>query len=61
MVGTAKKHLAIAANFAQPHKLNKRLPTQRRTVEASGNRAGSLQCGAASSAESPFAIRSFAP
>ena len=43
MVGAAMKH--FAAMLAH-NKLDKRLPTQRRTVDASGNRAGSLQCAA---------------
>jgi prolyl oligopeptidase len=60
MVGAARKYFAVAAMLAQHEKLNNRLRAQRRTVEASGNRAGSLQYGAACSAVSPFAIRSHA-
>jgi hypothetical protein len=46
MVGARRKWLAVAAMPAQHDKLNNRLRAQRRTVQASGSRAGSLQCGA---------------
>jgi hypothetical protein len=43
---------------AQHHKLTSRRCTQRRTVDASGERDGFLQCGTACSAVSPATIRS---
>ncbi|HEX4168980.1 MAG TPA: hypothetical protein VHZ55_26245, partial [Bryobacteraceae bacterium] len=58
MVGARRKWLAVAAMPARHDKLNNRLRAQRRTVQASGSRAGSLQCGAACSAEAPPPIRS---
>src|SRR5690348_8476728 len=53
MVGAAKKSSPVAAAFAQHHRLRIRLRTQRRRVDGSGKRVGSLQCGAACSTESP--------
>src|ERR1700730_1883617 len=53
-----KKCMPPAPAFAQQHTLSPRLSTQRRTVDGSGKRVGSLQCGAACSAESPTPIRS---
>jgi hypothetical protein len=60
MVGAVKKYPAVAAAFSQHHTLKTRLRTQRRRVDESGKRAGSLQYGAACSVESPLAIRSHA-
>jgi len=56
MVGSGKKISLAGIVFSQQHALNNRLRAQRRTLEQSGTRAGSLQHGAARSAESPQAI-----
>ena len=45
-------------HLAQHHKLSSRRCAQRRTVDASGERDGFLQCGTARSAVSPATIRS---
>src|SRR5215471_5631861 len=58
MVGASRK--CWPWDLAQHHKLTSRRCAQRRTVEASGERDGSLQCGTACSAVSPAAIRSHA-
>jgi hypothetical protein len=55
-VGTHKKLAPMAPAFTQHHKLNSRRCAHRRRVEGSGERDGSLQCGAASSTESPVAV-----
>jgi hypothetical protein len=58
MVGVRKK----CSQWILPPSQNQMLMTlrcdHRRTVDGSGNRVGSLQSGAACSAESPAAIRS---
>jgi hypothetical protein len=56
MVGACKK--CCPWDLAQHHKLSSRRCAQRRTVHASGERDGSLQCGTACSAVSPATIRS---
>jgi hypothetical protein len=58
MVGGRKKYAAIAPAFTQQHTLNKRSCAHRRSVDGSGERDGSLQCGAACSMESPAAMLS---
>jgi hypothetical protein len=58
MVGVRKKRSSRTPALTQHHTLISRRCTHRRTVEGSGKRVGSLQCGAACSAESPAAIRS---
>ncbi len=58
MVGAHKKMLADAAAFSQQPTLSRRRCAHRYRVEGSGECDGSLQCGAACSAESPAAIRS---
>jgi hypothetical protein len=60
MVGARRKCRPVFPAHSQHHKLISRRCTHRRTVEASGERAGSLQCGAACSAVSPAATRSHA-
>ena len=47
----------MAPTVTQPHTLSSRRHTHRRRVDGSGERDGSLQCGAASSKESPAAMR----
>jgi len=56
MVGAPKKGAPMTRAFTQQHKLNMRRCAHRRRVEGSGERDGSLQCGAACSMESPAAI-----
>ena len=56
MVGALKKWPPMAAAFTQQHTLCSRRCAQRRRVEGSGERDGSLQCGAASSMEAPAAM-----
>jgi hypothetical protein len=56
MVGACRK--CCPWDRAQHHKLSSRRCAHRRTVEASGERDGSLQSGAACSAVSPTAMRS---
>ena len=58
MVGGRKKYAAIAPTFSQQHTLSRRRGAHRRRVDGSGERDGSLQCGAACSTESPAAMRS---
>src|ERR1039458_8816064 len=53
MVGAHKKCAPMAPAFTQQHKLSSRRCAHRRRVEGSGERDGSLQCGAACSTESP--------
>src|ERR1700729_3043020 len=55
MVGGRKKYAAMAPAFSQEHTLSRRRCAHRRRVEGSGERDGSLQCGAACSTESPAA------
>ena len=54
----AESAAPMAPAFTQHHRLSSRRCAHRRTVEGSGKRDGSLQCGAACSAESPAAMRS---
>jgi len=56
MVGVWRK--CWAGELAQHHKLSSRRCAQRRTVDTSGERDGSLQCGTACSAVSPATTRS---
>ena len=56
MVGAHKKWAPMAPAFTQHHKLSSRRCAHRRRVEGSGERDGSLQCGAACSTESPAAM-----
>jgi hypothetical protein len=58
MVGGRKKYSAIAPAFNQQHTLSRRRCAHRRRVEGSGERDGSLQCGAACSTEAPAAMLS---
>jgi hypothetical protein len=58
MVGCRKKYAAIAPALSQQHTLSRRRCVHRRRVDGSGERDGSLQCGAACSTESPAAMRS---
>jgi hypothetical protein len=58
MVGAPRKCRPVIPAHNQHPKLNRRRCAHRRTVEASGERDGSLQCGAACSTVSPAAIRS---
>src|SRR5580658_1112965 len=58
MVGGRKKYAAIAPALSQQHTLSRRRCVHRRRVDGSGERDGSLQCGAACSTESPAAMRS---
>ena len=58
MVGARKKKAPMAPVFSQQHTLNSRRSAQRRRVEGSGERDGSLQCGTACSLESPAAMAS---
>jgi hypothetical protein len=56
MVGARKKYWLRAPAFTQPQTLSRRLSAHRRTVDGSGERDGSLQCGADSSTEAPAAM-----
>src|SRR5258708_18338981 len=56
MVGAHKKCAAMAPAFTQQHKLSSRRCAHRSKVEGSGERDGSLQCGAACSTQSPAAM-----
>jgi len=56
MVGAHKKCAPMAPAFTQQHKLSSRRRAHRRRVEGSGKRAGSLQCGAACSMDTPAAM-----
>jgi hypothetical protein len=58
MVVVHKKCVLMVPAFTQQHTLSSRCCAQRRRVDGSGKRDGSLQCGAACSTESPAAIRS---
>jgi hypothetical protein len=58
LVGARKKYVLMAPVLTQQHTLNKRRCAHRRSVDGSGKRVGSWQCGAACSAQSPAAIRS---
>jgi hypothetical protein len=58
MVGARKKYAAIAPALSQQHTLSRRRRAHRRSVDGSGERDGSLQCGAACSTESPVAMLS---
>ena len=58
MVGARKKRSPMAPAFTQQHTLSRRRCAHRRRVDGSGERDGSLQCGADCSTESPAAIRS---
>jgi hypothetical protein len=58
MVGARKKCALMAPVFTQQHTLSRRRCAHRRSVDGSGEREGSLQCGAACSTESPAAMRS---
>jgi hypothetical protein len=59
MVGARKKCAPMMAPaFTQQHTLSRRRCTHRRRVEGSGERDGSLQCGAACSTEAPAAMLS---
>ena len=58
MVGDRKKCSFRTPALTQHHTLSSRRRAHRRTVDGSGKRVGSLQCGAACSAESPAPIRS---
>jgi hypothetical protein len=48
----------MAPALTQQHTISTRRSAHRRSVEGSGERDGSLQCGAACSTESPAAIHS---
>jgi hypothetical protein len=56
MVGTRKKCGSIAPAFTQQRTPSRRRCAHRRSVDGSGKRDGSLQCGAACSTESPAAM-----
>ena len=58
MVGARKKCAPMAPAFTQQHTLSRRRCAHRRRVDGSGERDGSLQCGAACSTESPAAMLS---
>ena len=51
MVGARKKSPPAAPAIIQHHMLSSRRCAHRRTLEGSGKRVGSLQCGAACSTE----------
>ena len=56
MVGARKKRWPKAPAFTQQRTLSRRRCAHRRRVEGSGEREGSLQCGAACSTEAPAAM-----
>src|SRR5664279_1628048 len=56
MVGARKKCWPTTPAFIQRHTLSRRRCAQRRRVDGSGERDGSLQCGAACSTEAPAAM-----
>ena len=56
MVGARKKCWPMAPAFTQQRTLSRRRRAHRRRVDGSGERDGSLQCGAACSTESPAAM-----
>ena len=58
MVGARKRRLPMAPAFTQQSTLSSRRCAQRRSVDGSGERDGSLQCGTACSTESPAAMLS---
>ena len=58
MVGARKNRSLLAPAFSQQQILSKRRCAHRRRVDGSGERDGSLQCGAACSAELPTEIAS---
>jgi hypothetical protein len=58
MVGDRKK--CTASHLSQHHRVNNRRWAHRRRVEGSGERDGSLQCGADRSTEAPAAMLSHA-
>src|SRR5438876_701472 len=58
MVGVRKKYSPRAPAVSQHHRLSSRRCAHRRRVEESGERDGSLQCGAACSTEAPAAMLS---
>lgn len=60
MVGACRNCLPRNPAFTQHQILSNRQCAQRRRVDGSGERDGSLQCGGACSSESPAAIRSHA-
>jgi hypothetical protein len=60
MVGARKKRWPIPPAFTQQHTLSRRRCAHRRRVDGSGERDGSLQCGAACSTEAPAATLSHA-
>jgi hypothetical protein len=55
MVGARKKRWPIPPAFTQQRTLSRRRCAHRRRVDGSGERDGSLQCGAACSTEAPAA------
>ena len=57
-VGGRKSRRQSRPALSQQHKLSRRHCAHRRSVDGSGEREGSLQCGAACSTESPAAMRS---
>ncbi len=58
MVGARKRCIPMAPTVSQDHTLSRRRRTHRRRVDGSGEREGSLQCGAACSTDSPAAMLS---
>ena len=58
MVGDRKNRAGMAKAFTQQHTLSRRRCAHRRSVDGSGERDGSLQCGAACSTEIPAATLS---
>jgi hypothetical protein len=58
MVGARKKCVPMVAVFTQQPTLIRRRCAHRRSVDGSGERDGSLQCGAAWSTEAPAAMLS---
>jgi hypothetical protein len=60
MVGGRTRCSPVAPAFTQQHTLSRRRCAHRRRVDGSGERDGSLQCGAARSTEAPAAMFSHA-
>jgi len=58
MVGVRKRCTPMAPAVSQDHTLSRRRRAHRRRVHGSGERDGSLQCGAACSTEAPAAMLS---
>jgi len=56
MVGVPKKCVPIVPAATQRHTLSRRRCAHRRRVDGSGEREGSLQCGAACSTDAPAAM-----